>query len=736
MSRNAWWLTFIAFAARAALMAFESGLTYDGTYYLRQAARLATGDFQWVGFPPGYPAAIWGLGSIVGDPELAARIVSLIAGTATVGVFHAWARRAVGTRAAVVASLVLALHPDLVRAGSAVLSESLYVLFVVAGVVWCERRAWAASLALGIAFLCRPEALLVLVGLPAVLALGNRRAPGAAWLLGLGVVALYSSMTSRAVGHFVISPKQGQLDLGVDVLSRLWTMLHMTHAVFPLVLLPGAIWIGVRARRVWLVPCLYLLVLPLYDIHIQQRLLLPALPFLILMAAFWLQRVAPLTRRVTLGVALVLLGLGTFATLESFGSAGVVTSRAREIGAELAAHLGFDDRVAGRFPFVAYYAGAGFARLPLAAYPALMDSVIAMGATHLLVLESEMRDITPQLRPLFDDAIFTAAEGRLHATAWVDEPPGHRAILYRMRQPDISAKSAPVVQRAVQGATWLHDDLVVAGPHGLDLLPVPAGARAPDTTRVMHLTHGPALDPAASADGQRIAFVRVDDDRAEIAVFDLETQRLQGFESTADDAPVSPTFVGHSILYVRRAEPGGLRLLDPESGNRREVGLQGLASLEARPLAVTARDGNVAITYVRSEPRDALQRVIATATWPQPIPATGSIELPGDWATEQSLADDNLAWLPGQRRVLASIAIRLLDHDGNATDVIPSIAVVHSSAVYRRLSYDLDRVRRPVRRASRIAFIAGDGDLHVGWLDPGNAQIPRTRVYDSVLTAP
>lgn len=736
MPRSAIGIGLLALAARATLMALESGLTYDGTYYLRQAARLASGEFHWGGFPPGYPLAILAAQTALRDAELAARVVSLLAGVASVVIFYLGTWRLLGARVAALASVVLALHPELLRASTLVLSESFYILLVLVAVVAWERRAWAASLALGLAFLCRPEALLLLGGLPVAHWLRDRKLPGRGWWIGFVIAATYSVIVSWKLGHVVVSPKQGQLDVDGDVLMRLWATLRATHAVFPLILLPGALWIGLRHRLEWLVPCGYLLFLPLYDVHIQQRMLLPALPFLAALSAAWLSWLAPIVRRVALMASGVLLVVGVTPTLKTFGSDGVLTPRAREIGAALRPHLSFEDRVAGRFPFVPFYAGAGFVRLPLAAYDIAVDSIVGMGATHLIVLESEVTNITPQLKPLFDDAAFTAAEGRLQPVAWVDEPAGNRAILYKMRRPDLALSLAPVVRDDVQGMAWLGEDLVVATRTGLDLLPVAPEAAAPDAAGAQRLVPGSVRDPAASADGRRLAFVRIEGPHTMLAVYDADTGEFASFDATGPHEPTSPTFVNSYVLYVRTTPPHGLKVLQPQTGVLRDVKLQGLEGSEATPLAVTARDRDIAVTYVRARPGNRMRRVIATASWPARPSGSGVIELPGRWATELSLADDHVAWLPGKGRVLASIAIGVLDAEGDVARLMTSIAVVYSNAAYRRLSFDFVNVRRPTRRGERIAFLSGKGDLRVTWLDPENAQLPQVRVFDSVHSAP
>ena len=51
-------VTLVALVARLVVWVLRPGLTYDGTYYLRQAERLFHGDYPLVGFPPGYPLIV------------------------------------------------------------------------------------------------------------------------------------------------------------------------------------------------------------------------------------------------------------------------------------------------------------------------------------------------------------------------------------------------------------------------------------------------------------------------------------------------------------------------------------------------------------------------------------------------------------------------------------------------------------------------------------------------------
>ena len=68
--RRTWALMLAALVVRMAIWALRPGLTYDGTYYLRQAERIFHLDFQVIGFPPGHPLVVAFVRLLAGDFEL------------------------------------------------------------------------------------------------------------------------------------------------------------------------------------------------------------------------------------------------------------------------------------------------------------------------------------------------------------------------------------------------------------------------------------------------------------------------------------------------------------------------------------------------------------------------------------------------------------------------------------------------------------------------------------------
>ena len=748
--RRTWAMMLAALVVRMGIWALRPGLTYDGTYYLRQAERIFHLDFQVIGVPPGYPLVVTFVRLLAGDFELAGRLVSLVSGIATVGLFAVWARRHLSPRLAMAATLVLALHPEVARNSVEIMSEPLYILCVIAGVMVLEkRRDSAAGALLGFAFLVRPEALVLLVGGAAwrlwewrQSAAGTHQAepsksrdlatrretfPWRFLVLGFLPVVAYSAITSQAVGHLVLTPKQGQFDIDADVWERLWLTLGYLHSVFPVVLLPGALWLGWRTHRLLLLGLVPLLSLPFFTIHIQPRLLLPLLPFLLVLGLAWVMRLRRTTQRLVLAIAAILLCWGAAPIFLDLPHAGIVTPYDKALGTQLDAHLQFDDRVASRFPFVPYYAGAGFVRVPNLSYLETMESLVADRATHLLLLEHEVIDMVPQLRQLFDDASFVTAESRLRFVTSLSPPAGPRAILYRFHTPPLA--SSQLVDSMAIAAIWLGNDLVCAGRDG-KVRRISASADA-DSSLVPGglslVTNARGL--CASADGRRVAFVQQLDGSTRLAEVDLTTAALHVHAATAADMPGSPCYVGDALLYVRGAGSGGLRVLEPD-GRVRAVYLEGLTSGEAQPLFVAARGRELVITFIQPKRQLDSHRIVVTAGWPAVAPADTAVVLPGRWALQLSLADDGVTWLPDADRLVASVAILEVNEEGGVTGTFATLAVFDSDGRLRTLGYGLDNPRRPALGPGHIVFLTAGADLRTAAFEPDDLQIPEARVFD------
>jgi len=707
LQRDALAIALLAAVVRLVAWIRQPELSYDGTYYLRQAERLLGGSYDFIGFPPGYPLAIAAARGVAGDWVHAGRGISFACGVAVAVLTLVWSRRWVPPAWAFAAALAVALHPHHARISVEVLSEPLYGCVLLLVVLLFEsRRDAIAGLLSGFAFLIRPEGLLLYVGLIAVRAARTRRVPWSL-LCGTALVAGYSILASRAVGHPVITPKQGQLDLGPEVAARAWILVQTLHACFPLLLVPGAIAIGIRRSPQLLAVFAATAAIPFFTVHVQERIHLPALPLWIVLGCAWMAGLAPAPRRLVAIAAAILLGIGLAPGVRLLWNGFEMVPHARAIGTALRPHLQWQDRVAGRFPLVPYYAGAGFVRAPrLAIYPALMDSVLRAGATHLLVLEGEVLNVLPQLRPLFEDAAFVTSDSRIAAAATLDAPPGQRAILYRLSPAPLGDELAIVATRA-RSTAWCGDGLVVASDDG-DLHH--AGGDA--------LVSTPENESEPARDGDGIVCIQGSGESRVIARWHPGASSYERYEVTRADRPRSPTAVGEAILYVRCVPPIGLRVLDRSTGRVHPVRLQGLDADTAVPRAVTARGRSVAVTYVG--PNDDEHRILATCEWPRD--ARGEVEMPGRWATSLQFADDAVAWLPEGDAIVASLSIG----DEAAAS---ALCAVHRNGYVRRLSFDFPGARRPALAGTRVAFVDGSGAVHAGTWNPDRAKLSAVRTF-------
>jgi len=205
-----------------------TALFNDGPIFVYIAQAIREGD--WVAvfrhpYHPLYPLAVAGLGGWVGDLETAAALVSIVSGTAAVGMLYLFLREAFGEREALIGGGILALHPSFVDFSSDVQSEGLYIFLFLAA-VWLIWRAlsrgrahWAAlgGWAVGLAYLTRPEGLILCVpalGLAALQLLGRRwsRVAAGCWVgafaVGMAIAAApYVGAIRTVTGHWAITQK-------------------------------------------------------------------------------------------------------------------------------------------------------------------------------------------------------------------------------------------------------------------------------------------------------------------------------------------------------------------------------------------------------------------------------------------------------------------------------------------------------------------------------------------------
>lgn len=427
----------------------------DGVQYIGIARRfLQSGSPFDPLFHPLYPLCIAGLQSVIADFELAGRVVSALFGTATLLPVVILARVLVSPSAAILSGILMATHPGLVQGSTAVLSEATYTFWVVLG-VWMGRQALAgtrsellgvAGLCFGLAYLARPEGAIYFVGLLILTAWVGARSNrlrelslwGVAATAGFAVAAGpyllylrsthgYWTLSGKVLHNLVqdtgIGASASQTDLGFllrhagATVQRIFENAYLFEKyalpdLFPgllvLALLPGLL-ASPRQSGWWARQGLLLgAALPPFvtlAFHVESRIFLPILPFLLPLAAAgalatarWLSPEGR-TGLWAVGVAALLVaGLIPY-TLRPLLRPDAGAALYRKAAQWVAASQPPDAVIMDRKPFIAFYSDRRFAILPRVSADALTAAAKRAHA-RLVVLDSRHFADRPELLPL------------------------------------------------------------------------------------------------------------------------------------------------------------------------------------------------------------------------------------------------------------------------------------------------------------------------------------------------
>jgi len=170
-----------------------------------------------VGRMPGYPYLLAGITSVFGEGLLAPRLVQAALGALAVGMAALLAGRLFGRRVALAAGVIAAVYPMFIMMSALLLSETLFILLFLAGIL-CLHRAFAedtlpAAIAAGAAFgaatLVR-SSLLLYVPMAAGAWVVLRRFKVGAFVRAAMMLAAFAAVMApwvvrnwRVTGHFV-----------------------------------------------------------------------------------------------------------------------------------------------------------------------------------------------------------------------------------------------------------------------------------------------------------------------------------------------------------------------------------------------------------------------------------------------------------------------------------------------------------------------------------------------------
>ncbi len=472
-------LVLIALAARLAAWGFQEIVSVDGTTYIRMARYLFGGPLIVAQHPPGYPFFI-GVANLIwnGDGVNAAKSVDLFFGVLVMVPFYALALRLAGRLPAVVLTAVFALTPLAIRYSVTTMTEIPFVFFLVAAALAAHlKRDFGAGALTGIAFLIRPEGLV----LAPALGLARGWNPRAWILIAAGAIVfgavpsvLYNHQTTGAWtltqkiinitgDDFIrneVTPERTINPGGEtsttrrllehrDAIARVYPerfkaeIVNLVNAVgwgFPLAALAGILF-GPRFAACGLAQAVLVPMFP--GVPPVERLVLPLLPFTLLLAAGAVRRLGGKDRpwsswksRAALAVLVVAWGVQVrpqFASL-SFNEDGFFPELV-QAGKVLAPSVRSDQLMFCRKPYTAFYAGTRYQTTPLGDYHKTIDAIVQAGGDYLVVDQVVCEIFRPALLPLVLDSATMFDEPRLEIIYFDPSLLGRHVAVYRVLRP-------------------------------------------------------------------------------------------------------------------------------------------------------------------------------------------------------------------------------------------------------------------------------------------------------------
>ena len=430
----------------------------DGVFYLQQSRDLVLENrLPFNSFPPGWPvlASLPLYFSDASDPARVFRVAqgaNVFLGVMWAGLAFLLLRRELGPWLALLGAAVLLALPLAIISAKGDLSEMSYSCVLLVALLLWPRDRFQTGLALGCAYLIRPEALLIAVGGMAWGVWRERRVP---WGLILGTslcVIPYVLFIHHHTGHWALSGKmgflaavreshQGSALLGLVAGNLKTFLIHLPRMVgVPIVLLAvlGAV---ARPRYIYL-SLLALAPLPLFDFAMAERYWLPYLPVILLAAGIGGQVLRDMAKslphRVVSGVLLSACLVGVVVVS---GDSAFWVSRnpnaypgLRDAGQWLAPRITPDTKIAGYKPFTSYWAGGRFVKYPPnLGVEAILDELQAQDVEYLVVNFHVARLLAPELKPLLQQPLAPELVGRVQVLEVFDyTPDDHTTVVFAL----------------------------------------------------------------------------------------------------------------------------------------------------------------------------------------------------------------------------------------------------------------------------------------------------------------
>jgi len=163
-------ISLLAFVFRMILMRYRYTAAFDEIHYLKLAA---SGSLEGLSnvlhayWSPFYPFMVAVFSKIVPDFELAARLFSMLCGTALIVPLYFFVKSHFNKKIAILTALWCALYPVTAFHDTGIFTESLYTLLVISGLLtgWhaLSRKSWLwgglTGILFGLGYMTRPEGI-------------------------------------------------------------------------------------------------------------------------------------------------------------------------------------------------------------------------------------------------------------------------------------------------------------------------------------------------------------------------------------------------------------------------------------------------------------------------------------------------------------------------------------------------------------------------------------------------
>lgn len=220
-------LVLLALVFRLYSLQFFHVISTDGTSYVGAARALGRGDFGGIGTYGFYSVLIWVAGWFISDLELAGRVVSLIAGSLLAVPLYLLGRGISSRRVAFCASMLVVVWPPLVSSSCEVMTQASYDFILLSAVylLWrmfqqpSAKAGVLAGLCVGLAFLTRPEGVLLFPLPPLPFLILYHRELRQRWTMPVAYVAGFSVLF--AINLLLVHHVTGEWQLSAKTDSAL-----------------------------------------------------------------------------------------------------------------------------------------------------------------------------------------------------------------------------------------------------------------------------------------------------------------------------------------------------------------------------------------------------------------------------------------------------------------------------------------------------------------------------------